>query len=94
MRAALILLLLALPASADEADYVQRYCEGEIEHVLPDRTRVDCLTETHAWEYDWGHKWSESVGQSLHYAAHTGRRAGVVLIIESEADRRDRKSVV
>ena len=63
-----------------EADYVKAGCTGIIEYVLPDKTRVDCLTTTHAIEYDWGHKWAEAVGQSLHYAAYTGRRAGIVLI--------------
>ncbi len=40
------------PIKWHEADYVVHHCKGEIEHVLLDRTRVDCLTETHAIEYD------------------------------------------
>lgn len=39
-----------------EADYVQYHCRGEIEHRLPDKTRVDCLNDTHAIEYDFGYK--------------------------------------
>lgn len=81
-------LCLTLPALAAEKDYVQAYCEGQIEVVLEDRTRVDCLTETHATEYDFGRKWAEAIGQALHYASHTGRRAGIVLIVESGADER------
>ncbi len=68
-----------------EASYVKMECTGIIEFVLPDRTRVDCLTDTHAIEYDFGPKWAEAVGQSLHYAANTGRRAGIVLITPSKA---------
>jgi hypothetical protein len=64
-----------------EADYVYHHCQGEVEHVLPDRTRVDCLTETHAIEYDWGKKWAEAIGQSLYYSAMTGKKAGIVLIV-------------
>ena len=64
-----------------EADYVEHYCKGEIEHVLPDKTRIDCLTDTHAIEYDWGKKWAESLGQSLYYSAMTGKKAGIVLIV-------------
>ena len=76
--AAIVIADIALSA---EKDYQLKHCEGQIEYVLPDRTRVDCLTETHAIEYDYGHKWAEAVGQSLHYAMHTGKRAGIVLII-------------
>lgn len=64
-----------------EADYVDHHCKGEIEVVLADRTRVDCLTGTHAIEYDWGKKWAEAIGQSLYYSAMTGKKAGIVLIV-------------
>jgi hypothetical protein len=37
---------------------------------------------------DFAAKWAEAVGQSLHYAANTGRRTGIVLIVEKESDRR------
>ncbi|MCP4984776.1 MAG: hypothetical protein GY928_01555 [Colwellia sp.] len=64
-----------------EADFVDAHCEGEVEFVLADRTRVDCLTNTHAIEYDWGKKWAESLGQALFYSAMTGKKAGIVLIV-------------
>lgn len=64
-----------------EADFVDAHCTGEIEFVLADRTRVDCLTDTHAIEYDWGKKWAESLGQALFYSAMTGKKAGIVLIV-------------
>lgn len=91
------LLILAISictnaAYSAEKDYQLKHCVGEIEFVLPDRTRVDCLTETHAIEYDFGRKWAESIGQSLHYAMWTGRRAGIVLII-SESEGRFLKRV-
>ena len=83
MKIKLIILLLLLSAGiqAAEKDYVNKHCSGKIEYVLPDRTRIDCLTDTHAIEYDFGNKWYEAVGQSLHYAMFTGKRAGIVLII-------------
>lgn len=91
---AILLLLVALSATASESDYVTRYCDGEIEYVLPDRTRVDCLEEGHAWEFDFGRKWAESIGQALFYASHTGRRAGIALIIETESDKRGHRRAV
>lgn len=51
---------------------------------MPDRTRVDCLTETHAIEYDFGPKWAEAIGQSLGYGFATDRKAGIVLILKSK----------
>ena len=74
-------------AYALEKDYQNKYCKGKIEFVLSDRTRVDCLTEDHAIEYDFGKKWAEAIGQSLHYAMHTGKRAGIVLIIGANDSR-------
>ena len=35
--------------------------------VLPDGTRCDCLTDTHAIEFDFGSNWAEAIGQSAHY---------------------------
>ena len=36
-----------------EADYVNAYCNGDIEYILNDKTRVDCLTDYYAIEFDW-----------------------------------------
>jgi len=69
----------AKSAKLREADFVDAHCTGEIEYVLADKTRVDCLTDTHAIEYDWGKKWAESLGQALFYSAMTGKKAGIVL---------------
>lgn len=88
-------ILLALPASTagkvgkkKEKDYQQEWCSsrGKSEYRLPDRTRVDCLTDTHAIEFDWAKKWHEGIGQSLFYSLHTGKRAGVVLIARKRKD--------
>lgn len=69
-----------------EKDYVQKYCKGEIEYTLSDRTRVDCLTDEFAIEYDWAHKWAESIGQSLYYAHMTGKKPAVAIIMKSPED--------
>ena len=95
----IIAICLAALISADasarkkEKDYQAEWCNGvgRIEVVLADRTRVDCLTETHAIEFDFAKssKWAESIGQSLHYARMTGKRAGIVLIVTKESDSKD-----
>ncbi len=71
--------------------YQQKWCEahkGQVEVVLPDGTRCDCVTETHAIEFDFGNNWTEAVGQSAYYAIQTGKKAGIVLILESIKDRK------
>jgi len=40
------------------------------------------------FEFEFAKKWTEAVGQSLHYSLQTGKKAGIVLILESESDRK------
>ena len=77
-----------LSTKAAEADYVNKYCDGVIEHVLSDHTRVDCLTAEYAIEYDFARKWAEAIGQSLHYARMTGKKPGIALIMTKDTDDR------
>lgn len=85
----LAILLLAFPVQAKnlhlETEYQAAWCpemKGDMEYVLPDRTRVDCLLDDYAVEMDFARKWHEAIGQALFYANMTGRRPGVVLIME------------
>jgi len=92
-----LFILLALGAGVlafaghlhSEKWYQERWCSeagGQVEVVLQDQTRCDCLTRTHAVEFDFAAKWAEAIGQSLYYSLMTGKRAGIVLILESEPD--------
>jgi hypothetical protein len=43
-------------ALENEDYYNRQFCtqeSGQAEYSLPDRSRVDCLTDTHAFEADW-----------------------------------------
>lgn len=69
-----------------EKDYQAHWCNannGITEHILPDRARVDCLTKTHAIEFDFAKKWAEAIGQAIYYSHSTGKKAGIVLIMEN-----------
>ena len=69
----------------NESSYQHAWCSkqnGIEEYENTDKTRVDCLTATHAVEFDFANKWAESIGQALHYQKMTGKRAKVVLILE------------
>ena len=83
------LLLISFPVTAAEKDFQMPWCDlhrGEAEVRLKDRTRVDCLTQQYAIEFDFANKWAEAIGQSLGYSIETGKRAGIVLIFRKPAD--------
>ncbi|HIS88590.1 TPA: hypothetical protein IAA87_04095 [Candidatus Avigastranaerophilus faecigallinarum] len=69
-----------------EKDYVNMYCTGIKEYVLEDKTRVDCLTDEYAIEFDYAKKWAESIGQSLYYSKKTGKKPAVAIITNGEND--------
>jgi len=87
---ALSVCIIALPTHAKrqhhERWYQDKHCKGIVEYRLPDATRVDCMVGGYAVEYDFASKWAESIGQSIYYATVTGRKPGVVLIVESPRD--------
>lgn len=91
----LILIILPLCAFAQtpknhqyfEKDYQKVWCDahcGSMEVILPDKARVDCVTATHAIEFDFAPKWAESIGQALYYAKILKKAPGIVLIIENK----------
>ena len=86
-----IVLAQELFAAPPESFYQHQWCflnNGKVEFTLPDRTRVDCLTETHSVEVDFARKWAEAIGQSLLYSSMTGKRAGILLILRTPNDDR------
>lgn len=87
--------LAALSASTafafPEKHYQEKWCAeqgGQVEVVLAEGTRADCITATHAVEHDFGPKWAEAIGQALYYSLQTGKRAGIVLILDGPKDRK------
>lgn len=75
----------------NERDYRDAWCQinhGIKEYRLDDGTRVDCLTATHAIEFDFAKKWAESIGQALYYGKKTGKTPMVVLILSGQKDSR------
>ena len=98
LRNSTVIVLCLLSSSnalaVENEDYYNRlFCTemgGQAEYVLPDRSRVDCLTSTHAFEADWaqGLKVYESIGQALYYSAETGRQPGILLLIKNKNSER------
>jgi len=74
-----------------EKVYQESWCGhigGQVEVVLSDRTRVDCLTDTYAVEVDFADKWAEAIGQALFYSGKTGRQPGILIIVEKTPEER------
>lgn len=72
-----------------EKEYQTYWCSknnGTTETVLDDRSKVDCVLEDYAVEFDFAKKWAEAVGQALYYSLKTGKKPGIVLILEGPED--------
>ena len=89
LKVSLLMLIWCIALQAKHLHHERYYqtilCDalgGEMEVVLSDRTRVDCLTEEYAIEVDFAKKWAESVGQALYYAKITGKKPAIGLIVE------------
>ncbi len=81
-----------------EKYYSDKFCEemsGQADYTLQDKSRVDCLTETHAFEVDWadGMKVYEAIGQSLYYASQTGKKPGILLLIRKDNSKKHIRKV-
>jgi len=92
-RALIILALITGTANAaqTESEYRDLLCGGEgwvMEEFLKNGTRADCLTDRLAIEVEWAHKWAEAIGQSLNYAAVTGKQPAAVLICKRGTERK------
>ncbi len=89
----MVLSVMLLPASASARRlhpkrwYQERWCAKyfstgphQVSHIY------GCLTPEYVVEFDYANRWYESIGESLHYAMQTGKKAGIVLIMEKEKD--------
>ena len=87
------LVVLAGTSFAEETKdrrwYRDTWCtehQGTIEYEISDRMIADCVTETHAVRVDFGNNWTQALGFALHYGMKTGKRGGVVLILDQSKD--------
>lgn len=86
----LMCIICTMPVQAKhlhkESEYQNKWCtihNGITEYKLKDSTRIDCLTDNWAVEFDFANKWAECIGQSLHYGRSTGKTPVCVLIMEN-----------
>ncbi len=69
----------------NEKSFQHAHCSsiyGIEEYELKDKTRVDCITDEYAIEYDFINKKYEGIGQALYYGFMTGKKPKLVLILD------------
>ena len=77
--------------NASEKSINARWCDsrgGISEFRTKDGTYVDCLTDIYAVEAEFDNNWKEAIGQSLHYAESTNKKAAI-LFIKREKTKKD-----
>lgn len=71
-------------------DYKKKYCpinlKGELDHVVDGSVTIDCLSDTHAYQFDFAKKWAEAIDLSNRISKVVGRKPGVVLIAKTQSE--------
>ena len=88
----LSVVILSKNTSAAEwsmGNYASHLCQGQVAFDIGEVKKVDCVTATHAIAYVLSDDWATGLGRALHWAAVTGKRPGIVVIIDPEGQSRD-----
>lgn len=84
-----LLLAGAAAASVHPEKWYQEKVATEMKGRMEARVengRVDVLTDQYAIEVEFAAKWKNAIGQALWYALQTGKKAGIVIVLENEKD--------
>jgi hypothetical protein len=68
--------------------YQQNWCKdhnGATNVRIKDGTTADCITSAHVVEFESAPKWKDVIGRALYCSLETGKKAGIVLIVEDKA---------
>ena len=79
----IIILIFSINIFSNEMDINKAWCSdlgGNDQFRTKDGTYVDCLTDEYAIEVEYDNKWKEGIGQALHYAESTNRKAAILFI--------------
>ena len=86
-------MMVAVPAFAkslkNEAEYKKEWCakyNGEVDYKTQETNTVDCITDTHAIEFEYGKNWNTAIRKSRQQSMSVGKTPGVVLILENSKD--------
>ena len=84
------------PKKTSEKPIANKWCRnnrGISEFRTKDGTYVDCLTDIYALEAEFDDNWKEAIGQSLHYAETTNKKAAI-LLIKRKKSRKDYQALL
>jgi hypothetical protein len=86
----LLLSSLTLLTAQSEANYIDALAAhlGAQTEIAVTSGRVDIETATHAIEVERAPKWKNSIGQALWYGLQRNKQPGIILLIESPAQRK------
>ena len=86
----LILFILTPWILSSENEINEVWClgiGGNDQYITKYGTYVDCLTEQYAIETEFDYKWKEAIGQSLHCAEATNKKAAILLINRKKSNK-------
>lgn len=69
--------------------YEKKWCKdhsGASQVKMPDGTLAGCITSTHAVAFEFARNWKGAVGRALYNSLESGKKAGIVLILENNKD--------
>lgn len=75
------------PNNATELEWTKYIAEsknGIHQHICPDQSRVDVLTDEYAYEVEWANKWKEAPAQAILYSMLTNKKPAVVLLMKGK----------
>lgn len=77
----------------DWSAHLAKQMGGIAEFRTPDGSRVDILTESHAYEVEWAigdaaQHWQSGVGQAWFYAITTNRQPAILLLVDDSEQSR------
>jgi|TARA_B110000967_G_C18826333_1_gene531606 hypothetical protein len=84
------MLFFATQSYSSESKISDYWCasvDGVSQFTTKDRTYVDCLTKEYAIEAEFDYNWKEAIGQSLHYAETTNKKAGILFIKRKKSNK-------
>jgi hypothetical protein len=83
----LFLLLVVVAAPLNEVQHTKiigRDRGYQVEVLMPDETRCDLVSDTHAIEVEWASKWKEAPAQATLYSIWTGKKPGILLLVKNK----------
>ena len=88
-----LLLLILIPGVAISGKrsikyYKQRWCNklSGTTDLLHHDVVLDCSTHDYIFIFEYSYRWRNAIGRALYFSLETGKRSGIVLILEKKRE--------